>query len=193
MHPTSGAAPHAPAVVAPPPGRRRRAWGRRLLALGGLAVLAGFLAVTVGPRVLPYRVLYVRSGSMAPGAPVGSLALFRPARAASLHRGDVIAFTPIGRPGTPVAHRIVRIERTGTGRAFVTRGDANPLPDPWRIPARGSGWREVGVVPGLGYGLAALTRPTVRLTAIVLVALAGAGTSLVAIWRPRRATPGAAG
>ncbi|MFO1537218.1 MAG: signal peptidase I [Actinomycetota bacterium] len=180
--------PRPEAAPVPSGARARSGWGRRIGVAATLCVVAGFLLATSGPRVLPYRVSYVRSGSMTPAVPVGALAVFRPAQAADLRPGDVIAFAaPRGRSEV-IAHRIVGTEGAGAGRAFVTRGDANPAPDAWRVPARGTGWRQVLVVPYLGYGLAALTRPLVRTGLLVTVAGLGAVALLVALWRPERRT-----
>jgi signal peptidase len=187
----SSAPPARPDAAPVPPGERARSgWGRRIAVAATACVVTGLLLAAAGPRVLPYRVSYVRSGSMTPAVPVGALAVFRPARATDLGPGDVIAFAaPRGRTDV-IAHRIVGTEGAGPQRAFVTRGDANPAPDAWRIPARGTGWRQVLVVPYLGYGLAALTRPMVRAGLLSAVAVLGATTFLVALWRPdRRAGP----
>ena len=170
-------------------GRRIR-WARRIRDLGGaallLVLLVGFVLVTAGPRVLPYQVRYVRTGSMAPAVPVGALAVYVPTRAADLVPGDVIAFVPPGRSTEVVAHRIVDVETTPDGRAFVTRGDANARPDTWRVPARGTGWRQTLALPYLGYALAALVRPVVRLGLLGALTVAVAAALLVRLWRPGR-------
>ncbi len=179
-------------VTVPSAARARPGWARRV-ATAGVGVLAVvFVLATAGPRVLPYRVSYVRSGSMAPAMPVGALAVFVPTRATDLARGDVIAFVPPrATDAEMVAHRIVDVERTADGRSFVTRGDANARPDRWRIPARGEGWRQTVVVPYLGYGLAAMTVPAVRISLIAGLAVLVAASLLAALWRPTRgASPG---
>lgn len=188
-NPTSTGRHRAVAGPVPSGGRGRRGWGRRVLTLVGTTLLVVFALLTLGPRVLPYRVWYVRSGSMAPTMPVGSLTVFRPTAARELGRGDVIAFHAPGGDGALVAHRIVRVVTTPTGRAFETRGDANGRRDAWRVPARGTGWRAEVAIPYLGYALAVLTVPAVRLVAIAFVAIVAAVVILIEVWRPRRRIP----
>lgn len=157
--------------------------------MGAGLLLCGFLAVTVGPRVLPYKVMYVRSGSMRPTMGVGALAVYVPTPAATLGRGDVIAFSPPDHPGELVSHRIHKVVDGASGRTFVTKGDANAEPDPWRVPATGTGWRMVAAVPFVGYAVAAMTVPAVRFGLVVLLAVWAAAVLLIDMWRPR--VPGA--
>jgi len=175
--------------VRPPARGRRGGWARRLFVAGSIVfagvMLVGFLAVTVGPRVLPYKVMYVRSGSMRPTMGVGALAFYVPAPAAELGTGDVIAFSPPDAPGELVSHRVHKVVDGPSGRAFVTKGDANTSPDAWQIPATGTGWRMVGVVPFVGYGVAAMTIPMVRFGLVVLMAVWAAAILLIDLWRPR--------
>jgi signal peptidase len=122
--------------------------------ISGAVLSALALAVaglTVGPMFLPYRTTVVLTGSMAPRLPVGSLLVLRPARAETLQVGDVIAFTRPDQPGTVVTHRIVGIEPGQGGRQFVTKGDNNGVPDAWRVPASGAGWRLAVGIPRAGY------------------------------------------
>lgn len=147
----------------------------------------GIAAVGIGPRVLGYRTLFVRSPSMSPGIPVGALAVYLPVDADELRPGDVIAFRSPGRGGHLVTHRIVRIEPTPReGDVFVTKGDANATEDPWRIPATGRGWRYAFAVPYAGYAVAMLGLPAVRLATLLAAVLTLAGACLGALWRPRR-------
>ena len=67
----------------------------------------------------------------------------------------------------------------------MTKGDANGVPDPWRIPARGRGWRYRFAVPYLGYAVGLIGSPLVRLALLVGLALGSAGAVLAAIWRRR--------
>jgi signal peptidase len=154
--------------------------------LAGL-FLVTLAAITLGPRVLPYRTFFVRSGSMRPTLPVGSLAIYTPVAAADLKVGDVIAFErPVGVRGL-VTHRIVGIEHSATGTDFVTKGDANGIADAWRIPSKGHGWRLACVVPYVGYLPGALGIPLVRLALASLIAFGVAARLLIRIWRPRPA------
>src|SRR4029077_17425666 len=85
------------------------------LAVAGLVVL-GLLAVTIGPRFLPYQALIVRSGSMSPTIPTGSIVFYRKIAADSVRVGDVIVFTKPGDASEKVTHRVVKIGTGATGR-----------------------------------------------------------------------------
>jgi signal peptidase len=127
----------------------------------------------------------VLSGSMRPGMPVGSVVVTGPVPAERIRRGDVITFHPPGRADIVVTHRVIAIEQpAGDPQArFITRGDANPAPDPWAIPALGTAQRLVFHLPSLGYVLAAIqTRPG-KAALMLGPALMLAGGVLIEIWR----------
>ncbi len=149
-------------------------------AVVGVAVLAVVLGV--GPRFLPYRTSTVEGRSMTPTLPLGSEIVLRPVAASKLRVGDIITFHKPNQPSELVTHRIVRIERTTTGRRFVTKGDANAVPDSWRVPAVGTGWREAFEVPYVGYLVQGLREPLVRLGVAVLVVLSLTALALRRIW-----------
>jgi len=86
-------------------------------------------------------------------APMGSVALIEDVPAESLDVGDVIVFRPpsSGQPRERVMHRIISIEEVDGQRVFMTRGDANGGPDPWKLTINGEGGRLAFVVPYVGY------------------------------------------
>ena len=53
-------------------------------------IVATLLFVNVGPRFLPYQALIVRSGSMSPAIPTGSVVVYSKAQASQLHVGQII-------------------------------------------------------------------------------------------------------
>jgi signal peptidase len=154
-------------------------------AAAGVMVLIVLAAVAIAPR-FGYQVLVVRSGSMRPSIPVGSLAVYQPVDANRLADGDVIVFRHPGTNDELVTHRIVRIENGPAGRRLVTKGDANGAPDSWRIPAAGQGSRYAFSIPVAGYVLATLGSPLVRLGALGVTVVGAAVVGLGAIWRPRK-------
>ncbi|MCW2726463.1 MAG: peptidase signal peptidase [Frankiales bacterium] len=160
--------------------------GKGVAVLAGVAVAATLLLVTVGPRFLPYQALVVLSGSMEPAIPTGSLVVYRKADASQIKRGDVIVFSKPSDPTERVTHRVYSIGSGPTGRYFTTKGDANGVPDNWRIPAVGSGWVAVQHLPGIGYGLGYLQSGTARLLLIVLPAVGLGLLTLVDIWKKDR-------
>jgi signal peptidase len=123
----------------------------------GLALFALFL-----PTVLSGRLAIVRSGSMAPAMPIGSLALILPIRPAEVKVGDIIVFQPpahptILNPDVTVSHRVVEVQSDG-GLYFTTKGDANEDPDIFPIPATNVQGKVVFNIPRLGYAVSSLMR-----------------------------------
>ncbi|HEX4820103.1 MAG TPA: signal peptidase I, partial [Acidimicrobiales bacterium] len=137
----------------------------------------------LGPRFLPFQTFYIRTGSMRPGLPIGSLVVSTRQSAQDLHVGDVITFNRPGVPGDVVTHRIAAIEESPTGPVFVTKGDANGAPDAWRVNATGDGWKYAFSVPFVGYAVgylqSGLAGIGVRGAAIIL----GTVVALWVIWR----------
>lgn len=105
------------------------------VALAGVAV-----SLLVARDVV--RLARVTTGSMRPGIPVGALVASVPADADSVGVGDVVMFRPpapfADAHGTPVAHRVVSVERQRGALRIRTRGDANAAADPWLLDARGT-------------------------------------------------------
>lgn len=178
----------APGTVARP---ARFKWLTRILSwlvllAAGLAVL-GLLAISVGPRVLPYQALVVRSGSMEPTIPTGSIVFYRKIDASKVHVGQIIVFSKPGQPSERVTHRVYKIGNGTTGKYFITKGDANGAPDDWRVPAVGQGWVERFRIPSVGYVLADLQSTTARLLLLIIPAILLGAITLAEIWRERGA------
>ena len=156
-----------------------------LLVLAATAIAIGLVAISVGPKFLPYQALVVRSGSMSPTIPTGSVVFYRKENAAKVKVGDVIVFDKPGQQNEKVTHRVFKISNGPTGRYFTTKGDANGAPDDWRVPAVGTGWVANFHVPTLGYVLADLQSTTARLLLLVIPALLLGLITLYEIWRER--------
>ena len=120
-------------------------------------VVIGLLAVTVGPRLLPYQALVVRSGSMSPNIPTGSIVFYRSVPASKVKVGDVIVFNEPGQTNKRVTHRVYRIDTSATGRYFVTKGDANG--DRRRLADSGGRQRLARRLPRAGRRLPPLRPP----------------------------------
>ena len=182
---------HAPAPalrpVAQPRGRgtlagRVISW---LLVAVATVIALGLLSVTIGPRFLPYQALVVRSGSMSPTIPTGSVVFYKKVDADQVKVGDVIVFEKPGAANQKVTHRVFKISTGPNGRYFTTKGDANGVPDDWRVPAVGTGWVSVFHVPALGYALAALQSTLARLLLLLIPALLLGAITLYEIWTER--------
>lgn len=185
MDPQSEAPAAAPAPAAHP---RAHLAGRIvswLLVVVATIVALCLLAVSVGPRFFPYQALVVRSGSMSPTIPTGSIVFYKKKAAANVKVGDIIVFAKPGQTDEKVTHRVFRISTSPTGRYFTTKGDANGAPDDWRVPAVGNGWVAAFHVPVAGYALVDLQSTTARLLLLLIPAVLLGLITLYEIWRDR--------
>lgn len=125
----------APADVrGPMGGGRRTPWRSSVFTAISWALLALMIAlagaVVAVPLISGAKPFTVLTGSMEPTYPPGTLVVARETSADGLRVGDVITFQL--RSGEPrvATHRIVGIGADADGDPlFVTRGDANDLPD----------------------------------------------------------------
>jgi signal peptidase I len=158
----------------------------RLASAASLAVVVAALGLVAIPAVGlatgRWELLPVRSGSMAPKLPVGSLVLATRKNAASVRAGDVIVFSiPIGDHHT-TTHRVVRVLRRKPHLVVETKGDANANRDPWRAQLSDrSVWVVAADVPYLGYAALDLRRWGYLIAA--LAALIPIGVALRRLWR----------
>lgn len=127
--------------------RRCAVW----LAATVMVLAIGLAAGLVAAHAAGLSVYIVTSGSMEPSVPMGALVLVAPEPAGDVGVGDVITFVL---PDRVVTHRVVAIEPSDSGPVFVTRGDANPAPDPARLEVRGVVGVPRLVVPDLGFVVA---------------------------------------
>jgi signal peptidase I len=151
----------------------------------GVALALAVLLVVVYAvmMVAGFRSAIVQSGSMRPNLAVGSLAIEQTIPARDLRPGDVVTFTDPYERGKLVTHRIVRVLHTRHGLAYWTKGDANPMRDPWALHFGPRVGRVVATVPYAGY-IAAFARTREMRTIVILgAALAVLGLALGHIWR----------
>jgi signal peptidase I len=146
-------------------------------------VLLGLVTLTAGPRFYPFQSFYVRTGSMSPTIPVGALVVATRAPADELRVGDVIVFERPDRRGTMVVHRIYSVVQTPSGRAFMTKGDANGSPDSWQVAATGDGWRAVYSVSRAGFAVGWLHAALSRRGWLGAMAVFAAVGALITIWQ----------
>lgn len=166
----------------------KRIVGTLVIVLVSVIVL-GLAAITIGPRLFPYQALVVRSGSMEPTIPIGSIVFYRSIQATDVKVGDVIVFSEPGQPNTKVTHRVFSIGNGPTGRYFITKGDANGGPDNWHIPAVGTGWKAAFHLPYVGYILFDIQSTYGRLLLLLVPAAVLALITLWEIWEGRRKGP----
>jgi signal peptidase len=147
------------------------------------AVLLGSVGIAVIQRTGAAQLLTVVSGSMQPTLPLGSLVLVVPRDADAVRVGDVITFSPPGDNRT-ITHRVVDVHGSGDGLGVHTRGDANPVADPWTLnfPTRRT-WVVVAHAPWIGRPWLWLAQPAHRQLVLVPAALLVTLMWLTTIWR----------
>lgn len=110
--------------------------------------LLAVVTLVATPRIMGWQPVVVRSGSMEPALPVGSLVFLDPVHPDQVKVGDVISYR-IG--NARVTHRVVEIGKDAQGTpGFKTKGDANAEPDPGMVSAASVDSREVWSVPYVG-------------------------------------------
>lgn len=136
-----------------------------LLAVLIFAVLAFLLAPRFG-LVTPFEIKIVKSGSMAPKIPTGSVVLIQPETAYNV--GDVITFGNDSPTSIPTSHRIVS-ERVQDGVTYyTTKGDANNAPDQNETPGDKIIGKVTYSLPAVGYILA-FSKTQLGFTLLVLI------------------------
>ncbi len=91
----------------------------------------------------------VQSGSMVPALPVGSVVAIVPS--ASYAVGDMITFGNDTRKRAPTTHRIVDIKRENGSVRYITKGDANEIPDIRPITENRIIGKSIFTVPKIGW------------------------------------------
>jgi signal peptidase len=144
-----------------------------------LAVAALAALLVLAPALIGWQRYAIVSGSMTGTYDRGTLVLAEVVPVADLEVGDVITYTPPAGDHL-ITHRIVSID----GDVFRTKGDANPVADPWtfRLDQPTQARVRAGV-PFAGHALTALGRRDVRLIVIALPALLIAGAAMLRLWR----------
>ena len=168
---------------------------RRAGRIAGAAIPAVFAlacavlgAAALLPAALGLQRYVITSGSMTGTYDRGSLVFDKAVPSRELKVGDVITYAPPSgsfQPGELVTHRIIWKGRDVKGKlGFRTKGDANPVADPWRFTLdRPTQARVVFSVPYLGYAFAALGLRPVRMAVIGLPALLIMLSVLRGLWR----------
>lgn len=120
--------------------------GIALVAVIGVADVV--LPTVAGTPSSPF--LAIATGSMVPTFERGTLVLIEKASPDQIHVGTIIAFHVSCLP-SPTVHRVYKILVTGSSPVYLTKGDANPSPDPCDVPYSHVIGRAVVWVPYVGY------------------------------------------
>lgn len=103
------------------------------------------------------RLYTVRSGSMAPAIPAGSIVMVKPSP--EYHKGNVITFKSaseryLEKPTKTMTHRIYEVLEEEGRTAYLTKGDFNPSPDSELVTRELVLGKVIFSVPLLGYPVA---------------------------------------
>lgn len=93
-----------------------------------LVSIGALLMATMVPIPGNIEVKIVKSGSMEPTIPTGSVVLIRPEAAYAV--GDIITFGEDNKRQIPTTHRIISVSNENGKEVFQTKGDANEVADP---------------------------------------------------------------
>jgi signal peptidase I len=143
-----------------------------------VAVLLPLATFAVASFLLGWKLQPVRSGSMEPTYPVGSLLVVEPVDASAVRPGMAVTFADPADGGRLVTHRVVQ-RAPGDRMAFLTQGDANATVDPLPVQSREIRGRVRSHVPLLGRALHELRWPRGFLVLAVVPALVLAGTEVL--------------
>jgi signal peptidase len=138
----------------------------------------------LAPAAIGWQRYAIVSGSMTGTYDKGSLVVDDVVPVSSLKVGDVITYLPPAGDHL-ITHRLAWIGLDPTGaRIFRTKGDANPVADPWTFKLdRPEQARVRFGVPYAGRVLTALGRRDVRLALIAFPAVLIAFFNLAGLWR----------
>lgn len=119
-----------------------------------IAVMLGIAGLLLG-SMLPIpgniEIKIVKSGSMEPNIPTGSVVIVKPSYA--YHTGDIITFGKDTQRDIPTTHRVIAVAGEGAGTTYTTKGDANEEQDGTQTPARDIIGKVVFALPYMGFVL----------------------------------------
>lgn len=125
-------------------GKAKEVFSRVMAVISALIFIFGFIifisvmSASAGkvPSVLGYSFLQIRSGSMEPDYPIGTVIVTKKTNVFDLKVGDIISFYSTAQEikGQVNTHRIVEVDKTMTGYpVFTTKGDANDFEDSQKV------------------------------------------------------------
>jgi len=115
--------------------------------------------------------MVVSSGSMIPVLNVGDIILVRGVDPSTVTVGQIIIFHSPYDYSTPIVHRVIVIDHENGQTFFETKGDNNPVPDGWRVPAANLMGVYVGKLPYVGLLSLELRGPLGIILIVLLVLL----------------------
>ena len=149
-----------------------------------LCACIALIGLALVPRTGWYRPVTVLSGSMKPAFAPGDMVVVTPEPVEDVRRGQVISYRiPIGDHHVQT-HRVIKVVRRGPHPLVRTKGDANPVADPWTAELHGTTvWRVRAVLPKLGWAVFWLRAPLVHNLTVLLAPVLLALLGMLQIWR----------
>jgi len=115
--------------------------------------------------------MVVSSQSMVPTLNVGDIIFVRGVDASSVKVGTIIIFHSPYDYQMPIVHRVLAISNDDNSLFFQTKGDNNPAPDGWKVPAKNLMGVYVAKLPYVGLISLELRGPLGVTLIIILIAL----------------------
>jgi signal peptidase len=114
-----------------------------------VAAVSPFVVYAVPETVGADHGLVVLSGSMEPAMSPGDAVIVRESSPADIEEQDIITYQTSSE--TPTTHRVIEIQQTDNGVAYVTKGDANEEADRQPVPQSRVVGEVAFVIPYIGH------------------------------------------
>jgi signal peptidase len=141
------------------------------------------LALVLLVRLAGYRPLIDYSNSMRPAVNAGDVLISHAVPAQSIRPGDIVSFRDLALQGRLVTHRVLAIHAERQRLYFLTRGDANAVPERWSVAGTGTIAKVDLRIPEVGWAAAWLNNGLARIATLSLLALVLGAALLRRIWR----------
>jgi signal peptidase I len=120
---------------------------------------------------------------MQPAINAGDVLISQAVPAQSIRPGDIVSFRDWALQGRLVTHRVLAIDAKRQRLYFLTRGDANAVPERWSVARMGSVAKVDLRIPEVGWAAAWLNNGLARTAMLSLLALVLGAALLRRIWR----------
>ncbi|MGA7703548.1 MAG: signal peptidase I [Solirubrobacteraceae bacterium] len=141
------------------------------------------LALVLLVRLAGYRPLIDYSNSMRPAVNAGDVLISHAVPAQSIRPGDIVSFNDQALQSRLVTHRVLAIRTNRQQLYFLTRGDANAVPEHWSVARAGSVAKVDLRIPEVGWAAAWLNNGLARTATLSLLALVLGAALLRRTWR----------
>lgn len=147
-----------------------RKWFRAMTGLALILVMILSVSITVAVSMLRIGFTPVLTDSMSPALKAGSVVVTRQKPTADLAVGDAVILPLPDGAGQRFLHRLIEVRHIGTQTHVRTKGDHNPLIDPWTLHVTSTTAPvAVASIPYIGWTTNILRWTVVRLLVAALV------------------------